>query len=58
MSTLSSVPDLLPSVQVDRGAIKFVLKGVDIMSPGCTSAGGDLSADLPAETYVAMRLKA
>jgi PUA domain protein len=52
---LSSVPDLLPTVQVDRGAIKFVLKGADIMAPGLTSAGGDLSTDLPAESYVAIK---
>ena len=32
-------PDILPSVQVDQGAIKFILKGADIMCPGLTSAG-------------------
>lgn len=37
-----SVPDMLPSVQVDRGAIKFVLSGANVMSPGLTSAGGKL----------------
>lgn len=51
---VSADPDLLPTVQVDRGAIKFVLKGADIMAPGLTSAGGSLPADLPAETYVAV----
>jgi PUA domain protein len=52
---LHQYPDLLPIVQVDRGAIKFVLKGADIMAPGLTSAGGDLSTSLPAETYVAIK---
>lgn len=52
---LHQFPDLLPTVQVDRGAIKFVMKGADIMAPGLTSAGGDLSNDLPAETYVAIK---
>lgn len=33
---------MLPSVQVDRGAIKFVLSGANVMSPGLTSAGGKL----------------
>lgn len=29
-------PDLLPSVTVDKGAIKFVVNGADIMRPGIT----------------------
>ena len=52
---LHQYPDMLPTVQVDRGAIRFVLKGADIMAPGLTSAGGDLSNDLPADTYVAIK---
>ena len=28
--------DLIPSVYVDQGAIKFVIKGADIMRPGIT----------------------
>jgi PUA domain protein len=32
--------------QVDKGAIKFVLSGANIMSPGLTSPGGKM---LPAE---------
>lgn len=35
-------PELLPSVQVDRGAIRFVISGANIMAPGLTSAGGRL----------------
>ncbi|CAH6719500.1 translation machinery-associated protein 20 [[Candida] jaroonii] len=34
--------DCFPKVQVDRGAIKFVLSGANIMCPGLTSAGGNL----------------
>jgi PUA domain protein len=41
-------------VQVDRGAIKFVLKGADIMCPGLTSPGGRLDTDLPKDTIVAI----
>lgn len=53
---LHTFPDMLPTVQVDRGAIKFVLKGADIMAPGLTSAGGNLgSKPLAAETYVAIK---
>ncbi|KAJ1920166.1 translation machinery-associated protein 20 [Mycoemilia scoparia] len=35
-------PDILPTVQVDRGAIKYVLSGANIMCPGLTSAGAEL----------------
>ncbi len=31
-------PDLLPKVTVDMGAVKFVIKGADIMRPGITAA--------------------
>jgi len=37
---------MLRSVQVDKGAIKFVLGGADIMCPGLTSSGGQISPDL------------
>lgn len=40
-------PLCFPSVQVDRGAIKFVLSGANIMCPGLTSAG----AKLPEENW-------
>ncbi|GMM47157.1 translation machinery-associated protein 20 [Pichia kluyveri] len=40
-------PDAFPSVQVDRGAIKFVLSGANIMCPGLTSPG----AKLPEEDW-------
>eukprot|EP00922_Rhytidocystis_sp_ex-Travisia-forbesii_P006292 GHVS01009123.1.p1 GENE.GHVS01009123.1~~GHVS01009123.1.p1 ORF type:complete len:182 (+),score=28.98 GHVS01009123.1:122-667(+) len=33
-------PSMLPRMQVDRGAIKFVLRGSNVMCPGVTSAGG------------------
>ena len=46
---LHKYPDILPKVQVDRGAIKFVLKGADVMCPGMTSPGGDLPVDLPVD---------
>jgi PUA domain protein len=32
--------DAFPWVQVDRGAVKFVLGGANIMCPGLTSKGG------------------
>lgn len=35
-------PKLFPMVRVDRGAIKFVLGGANIMCPGLTSKGAQL----------------
>ena len=42
----------MPEVQVDRGAIRFVLGGAHIMCPGLTSLGGRMDEELPAETPV------
>lgn len=38
--------------QVDRGAIKFVLSGANIMCPGLTSPGGALDEEVLEETPV------
>ncbi|CAD6575907.1 MAG: translation machinery-associated protein 20 [Cyphobasidiales sp. Tagirdzhanova-0007] len=51
---LHQYPDLLPKVQVDKGAIKFVLAGANIMCPGLTSPGGYLTSSLAPETAVAI----
>ena len=42
----------MPEVQVDRGAIRFVLGGAHIMCPGLTSPEGRMDEELPAETPV------
>ena len=39
---LHRYPDMLPFFRVDRGAIRFVLSGANVMSPGLTSAGGSM----------------
>ncbi|XP_952736.1 LOW QUALITY PROTEIN: cell cycle regulator protein, putative [Theileria annulata] len=44
-------PDILPKMQVDSGAIKFVLRGSNIMCPGLTSEGGKMD-DVEADTQV------
>lgn len=55
LKVLHKYPDILPKVQIDRGGIKFVLKGADIMCPGMTSPGGRLpESDLPKESIVAV----
>lgn len=49
MPTLTLIhryPDILPTVQVDRGAIKHVLGSANIMCPGLTSKGAKMDTDL------------
>jgi predicted RNA-binding protein (TIGR00451 family) len=45
-------PYLLPQVQVDSGAIRFILGGADVMCPGLTSVGGRLPDNLLAGSVV------
>lgn len=53
LKTVHKYPELFPRVQVDRGAIKFVMSGANIMCPGLTSKGGKLpEEDLPVDTIV------
>lgn len=50
-------PYILPKVQIDRGAIRFLLAGAHMMCPGLTSAGGYLPPAeevIPAERMVAI----
>ena len=50
-----SLPDpfLLPHMQVDKGAIRFVLSGANIMCPGLTSPGARMTK-VEANTVVAI----
>eukprot|EP00316_Scyphosphaera_apsteinii_P017486 CAMPEP_0119304458 /NCGR_PEP_ID=MMETSP1333-20130426/5683_1 /TAXON_ID=418940 /ORGANISM="Scyphosphaera apsteinii, Strain RCC1455" /LENGTH=178 /DNA_ID=CAMNT_0007307353 /DNA_START=35 /DNA_END=571 /DNA_ORIENTATION=- len=50
---LHKYPDILPKFRVDRGAIRFVLSGANIMSPGLTSAGGMMD-DVAQDAVVAI----
>ena len=43
LKTLQKYPFILTQQRVDRGAIKFVMNGADIMCPGFTSEGGHLN---------------
>ena len=45
-------PFMLPWLQVDRGAIKFILSGANIMCPGLTSKGAKMETVLPEDTIV------
>ncbi|XP_045480007.1 malignant T-cell-amplified sequence 1 homolog [Harmonia axyridis] len=46
-------PFFLPMQQVDKGAIKFVLSGANIMCPGLTSPGAKMT-EVPKDTIVAI----
>jgi len=35
-------PDMMPKLRVDKGAIKFVISGANIMCPGLTSKGATI----------------
>eukprot|EP01125_Pyxidicula_operculata_P000360 TRINITY_DN10407_c0_g1_i1.p1 TRINITY_DN10407_c0_g1~~TRINITY_DN10407_c0_g1_i1.p1 ORF type:complete len:182 (-),score=26.66 TRINITY_DN10407_c0_g1_i1:142-687(-) len=48
-------PFLLTKVQVDQGAIKYVMGGANVMSPGLTSAGGSLENDFKLDQPVAIK---
>ncbi|EAL71479.1 hypothetical protein DDB_G0271910 [Dictyostelium discoideum AX4] len=51
---LHKYPNILPHVQVDKGAIKFVLQGANIMCRGLTSPGAKMEVDLPVDAIVAV----
>ena len=51
---LHRYPTIMPRMQVDKGAIPFVLGGSNIMCPGFTSAGGSLPFPIDAEQPVAI----
>lgn len=38
-----SDPFILPWMQVDSGAVKYILSGANVMCPGLTSRGGAIS---------------
>ncbi|GFH13363.1 PUA domain-containing protein, partial [Haematococcus lacustris] len=44
----------MKKLRADKGAIKFVLSGANIMCPGLTSPGATLHDEVPAETPVAI----
>ncbi|WRT63725.1 uncharacterized protein IL334_000648 [Kwoniella shivajii] len=54
LKLLHKYPAMLPHVQIDRGAIKFLLAGANMMAPGLLSAGGSLPDGLPKDEIVAI----
>ncbi|KAJ8916011.1 hypothetical protein NQ315_010879 [Exocentrus adspersus] len=53
LKLLHKYPFFLPMLQVDKGAIRFVLSGANIMCPGLTSPGAKMM-DVPKDTVVAI----
>ncbi|VDN53722.1 unnamed protein product [Dracunculus medinensis] len=51
---LHKYPFMMPHQQVDKGAIKFVLNGSQIMCPGLTSPGAKMNEDIPKDSLVAI----
>lgn len=49
-----AVPNMMPRIQVDTGAIKFVLGGANVMCPGITNPGGAIPVELPEGAPVAV----
>lgn len=54
LKLLHKYPNMMKKMQVDKGAIKFVLGGANIMCPGFTSPGGDLSTPIEVDVPVAI----
>ena len=51
---LHKYPAMMPRMQCDKGAVRFVLGGANIMCPGFTSAGGFVAESIGNETPVAV----
>lgn len=51
---LHKYPFMMKQMQVDRGAISFVIRGADIMCPGLTSPGGRMDEVGPREVVAIM----
>lgn len=54
LKLLHKYPAMMQRMQVDKGAVRFILSGANIMCPGFTSAGGDLPVEIEAEKPVAI----
>jgi len=51
---LHKYPAILPHMQCDKGAIKYVVGGAHVMCPGLTSKGGCMPDNVPAGVVVAV----
>jgi PUA domain protein len=51
---LHKYPNMMQKMQVDKGAIRFILGGANIMCPGFTSPGGNITVPVEVEQPVAI----
>ena len=57
LKVLHQFPEMMPRLRVDKGAIKFIFQGANIMCPGLTSPGAllpdeNIEEDTPVAIYV------
>ncbi|KAL9658362.1 hypothetical protein ABK040_015682 [Willaertia magna] len=57
LKVLHQYPQMLPKFQVDRGAVKFVLSGANIMCRGLTSPGAQLDLNVGKDQIVAVMVE-
>ncbi|GBE60619.1 cell cycle regulator, putative [Babesia ovata] len=51
-------PEMMPKMQVDKGALKFILRGSNVMCPGLTSEGGAMDDVNRGEVVVGLTWRA
>lgn len=54
LRVLHQYPDIMKKLRADKGAIKFVLSGANIMCPGLTTPGATIHDEVEADTPVAI----
>jgi PUA domain protein len=54
LKVLHKYPTMMPRMQCDKGAVRFVLGGANIMCPGFTSKGGFIADTITTELPVAI----
>ena len=54
LKTLHKYPDLLPHMVCDKGAIKHIFSGSNVMAPGLVSEGGSVADDCDKGSAVAI----
>ncbi|KAF0978640.1 hypothetical protein FDP41_002460 [Naegleria fowleri] len=57
LKVLHQYPQMLPQFQVDRGAVKFILSGANIMCRGLTSPGAKLDMSVDKDKIVAIMVE-
>ena len=51
LKVLHKYPHCMPKMQIDKGGIKFIMNGSNVMCPGLTSEGGHMD-QVEAGAYV------